>query len=122
MWLPGARRFVNLRHKERRTRRGASYCHSAQREESLLDRKCVVRVGILHSVRNENFLLAFLPSLFASLPATNSPHNHLINSSNRKELTLMKLPGLKTIAVFFLAAAVGSPAFGVNTALPGTIN
>jgi len=34
----------------------------------------------------------------------------------------MKLPGLKTIAVFFLAAALGSPAFGVNTALPGTIN
>jgi hypothetical protein len=34
----------------------------------------------------------------------------------------MKLAGLKTIAVFFLAAAVGSPAFGVNTALPGTIN
>lgn len=35
----------------------------------------------------------------------------------------MKLPGLKTIAGFFLAAVLTTPfAFGVSTALPGTIN
>ena len=35
----------------------------------------------------------------------------------------MKLPGLKTIAGFFLAAALTAPStFGVSTALPGTIN
>src|SRR5215469_10984282 len=34
----------------------------------------------------------------------------------------MKLPGLKAVAVFFLAAGLGMPAFAVNPALPGTIN
>lgn len=34
----------------------------------------------------------------------------------------MKLLGMKTIAVLFLAAGLGMPVFGVNPALPGTIN